>query len=217
MKPFGRGPKPVIGLVGGIGAGKSSAALCFAMRGGWVIDADALGHEVLRRPAIIARLVARWGPSIQKPDGSLDRREIGRIVFANSSERKALEELVFPEIGERCREEIQRGFADASTRFVVLDAAVMLEAGWNNVVDWIVYVDAPRELRLARLTSRSGWTAENLTAREAAQLAEDVKQSRSDAVIQNNADLDALQTQVDLLLREWGLLPTTDASEKRPG
>jgi dephospho-CoA kinase len=214
---FKHGTKPVIGLIGGIGAGKSSAARCFAARGGWVIDGDAIGHEVLRQPAIVARLVERWGPGVQKPDGSLDRREIGRIVFTSPSEREALEELVFPEIGQRCREEIQRGFADASTRFVVLDAAVMLEAGWNNAVDRIVYVDAPREVRLARLTSRSGWMAEDLAAREAAQWPEEVKQSRSDAVILNNADLATLQSQVDQLLRDWGLLPTTDASEKRPG
>lgn len=214
---FKHGPKPVIGLIGGIGAGKSSAARCFATRGGWVIDGDAIGHEVLRRPTIVAKLIDRWGAGICKPDGSLDRREIGRIVFANSTERKALEGLVFPEIGQRCREEIQHGFADASTRFVVLDAAVMLEAGWNNAVDRIVYVNAPRELRLARLTSRSGWTVTDLAAREAAQWPEDVKQSRSDVVIHNNADLAALQSQVDRLLSTWGLLPTTDASEKRPG
>jgi dephospho-CoA kinase len=162
-------------------------------------------------------LVDRWGPVIQKPDGSLDRREIGKIVFANPAERKVLEEFVFPEIGQRCREEIQHGLADGSTRFVVLDAAVMLEAGWNNAVDRIVYVDAPRELRLQRLTSRSGWTDTDLAAREAAQWPEDVKQSRSDAVIHNNGDRTALQDNVDRLLKAWGLFPSTDASEKRPG
>jgi dephospho-CoA kinase len=214
---FKHGPKPVIGLIGGIGAGKSSAARCFAARGAWVIDADAIGHEVLRRPTIAAKLVERWGPGIRKPDGSLDRREIGRIVFASPQERKVLEGWVFPEIGLRCREEIERGFADASTRFVVLDAAVMLEAGWNNAVDRIVYVDAPRASRLHRLTSRSAWTDADLAAREAAQWPEDVKQSRSDAVIHNNADLTALQSLVDRLLKEWRLLPTADAAEKCPG
>src|SRR5438874_2067524 len=103
---FKHGPKPVIGLVGAIGAGKSTAAKCFAARGGFVIDADALGHEALRQPAIIAALVKMWGERIRRPDGSLDRREIGRIVFANPAERNALEATVFPYISDRTRQEI---------------------------------------------------------------------------------------------------------------
>lgn len=206
MKPFRHGPKPVIGLIGGIGAGKSTAARCFAARSGILIDADALGHEALRQPEIIARVVERWGPGVRKPDGSLDRRAIGRIVFANADERNALESIVFPFIAKRCREGIERGLANPEVRFIVLDAAVMLEAGWNNEVDRIVYISAPRELRLGRLARRSGWIDADLTPREAAQWPEDVKQSRADAVILNDADVDALQSQVDQLLKEWGLL-----------
>lgn len=204
---FKHGPKPVIGLIGAIGAGKSTAARCLAARGGILIDADALGHEALRQPEIIARVVERWGSGVRKPDGSLDRRAIGRIVFANADERKALESLVFPYIGKRCREEIERGLADPRARFIVLDAAVMLEAGWNNEVDRIVYVHASRDPRLARLAARSGWTEADLAAREAAQWPEDMKQSRADAVILNDTDTDALQSQVDQVLKEWGLLP----------
>src|SRR5437867_1848880 len=140
---FRHGSKPVIGLIGGIGAGKSAVARCFAARGGVVIDADALGHEALRRPGIVEIITQHFGPGVQKPDGSLDRRAIARIVFADPKERSALEQLVFPYIGERCREEIARGLADAAAHFIVLDAAVLLEAGWNNEVDRIVYVDAP--------------------------------------------------------------------------
>ena len=113
--------------------------------------------------------MARWGERVSEADGTLDRRAIGKIVFADPAERNALEGLVFPYIGERCRQEIARGQSDPTAKFVVLDAAVMLEAGWNNEVDRIVYVDAPRELRLARLAARSGWTDADLTAREAAQ------------------------------------------------
>jgi dephospho-CoA kinase len=215
---FKHGLKPVIGLIGGIGAGKTTAARCFAARGGVVIDADALGHEALRQPAIIAQVVERWGTGVRKPDGSLDRRAIGRIVFANAAERNALESIVFPYIGQRCREGIERGQADPQARFIVLDAAVMLEAGWNNEVDRIVYVSAPRDVRLARLARRSGWIDADLTAREAAQWPEDVKQSRVGAVILNDADADTLRSRVDDLLKEWGLLapqsPPNDASEK---
>jgi dephospho-CoA kinase len=200
---YKHGAKPVVGLIGAIGAGKSTAARCFAARGGFVIDADALGHEALRQPEVVAALVARWGEGVRKPDGSLDRRAIGRIVFANPVERSALETLVFPYIGKRSVEEIARGVADPNSRFVVLDAAVLLEAGWNNNVDRIVYIDAPRELRLERLAARSGWTDADLTAREAAQWPVEEKIRRSDVVLINDATPAELQKHVDSLLREW--------------
>jgi dephospho-CoA kinase len=212
---YRHGVKPVIGLIGAIGAGKSAAARSFAARGGAVIDADALGHEALRQPPIAVRIVARWGDRVRKPDGSLDRRAIGRIVFGNANERIALEELVFPYIGKRCREEVARGLADPATRFIVLDAAVMLEAGWNNETDWIVYVDAPRPTRLARLAQRSGWTDRDLAARESAQWPEHVKKSRADAIIVNDSDLESLQRQVDELLKKWEVIPTENAPERR--
>jgi dephospho-CoA kinase len=200
---YKHGPKPVVGLIGAIGAGKSTAARCFAARGGFVIDADALGHEALRQPEVVAALVARWGASVRKPDGSLDRRAIGRIVFADPAERSALEALVFPYIGRRTVEEIARGIADPKSRFVVLDAAVLLEAGWNKNVDWIVYIDAPRDVRLARLAARSGWTDAELTARETAQWSAEDKIARSDVVLINDATQDELQKHVDGVLREW--------------
>lgn len=215
MTPPEHGPKPVIGLIGGIGAGKSTAARCFALRGGVVIDGDALGHEALRQPEIVARVVGRWGEDVRKPDGSLDRRAIGRIVFADPAERNALEAAVFPYIGGRCRQEIARALADPAARFAVLDAAVMLEAGWNSSVDRIVYIDAPRDLRLARLAARSGWTADDLAAREAAQWPEGVKKARADAVVVNDGDAAQLQERVDQLLDSWNLVPISDASQKR--
>ena len=107
--------------------------------------------------------------------------------------------------------------ADAAAPFVVLDAAVLLEAGWNKEVDRIVYVDAPREVRIARLAARSGWTEADLAAREAAQWPEEVKKSRADAVIVNDAGLSELQKSGGLpLLKSNGVYsPVSAASEKR--
>lgn len=205
MNPWRYGPKPVIGLVGGIGAGKTTAARCLAARGGRVIDADAAGHAALSQPEVAAKLVDRWGKSVQKADGSLDRRAIARIVFENPEERAALEAAVFPFIGERCREEIAAGELDPTVRFLLLDAAVMLEAGWSEVADRIVYVDAPRELRRERVAARSGWSEADLAARESAQWSEERKQARADAVLSNDGGFERLQVQVDMLLARWGL------------
>jgi dephospho-CoA kinase len=195
----------VVGLIGAIGGGKSTVARLLAARGGFVIDADALGHEALRQPVIVRQVVDRWGEGVRKPDGSLDRRAIGRIVFPNPKERSALEAMVFPYIRERTNEEIARGTADPAARFVVLDAAVLLEAGWNNAVDKIVYIDAPRQLRLQRLAARSGWTDAELTAREAAQWPAEKKIARADAVVVNDASTAELEERVDRLLTEWKL------------
>lgn len=201
---FKHGSKAVIGLVGAIGAGKSTAARAFAARGGVVIDADALGHEALRQPDIVAALVARWGEAVRGADGALDRRAIGRIVFADPNERNALEAAVFPYITARARERIAAAQADPAAAFVVLDAAVLLEAGWGDMVDRLVYVDAPLEARLERLKARSGWSAADLAAREAAQWPAARKMARADAVLTNAATVPELQKQVDALLARFG-------------
>ncbi len=199
------GPKPVLGLIGAIGAGKSTAARCFAVRGGHAIDADALGHDALRQPETVAALVSRWGEGVRKPDGALDRRAIGRIVFANPDERNVLEATVFPYIGARTHAEISAAQANPAVAFVVLDAAVLLEAGWGELVDRLVYLDAPRPIRLARLAARSGWDDGELAGRESAQLSADEKKMRAGAVIVNDAGPDELQARVDGLLADWHL------------
>jgi dephospho-CoA kinase len=207
MTAWRYGPKPVIGLVGGIGAGKTAAAAALAARGGVVVNADALGHEALEQPEIRRQVLDRWGGrgNLQKPDGRLDRRAIAGIVFADDAERVALEGMVFPYIGRRALEEIAKAQTDPAARFVVVDAAVMLEAGWDDACDRLVYVDAPPEVRLARVLARSGWSASDLAAREAAQWPAAEKLKRAAAVIVNDGGLDQLQRQVDRLLREWGI------------
>ena len=207
MNQWRHGTKPVIGLIGGIGAGKSTAGRFFQQKGGKIVDADAIGHAALGQDEIIGKIVSRWGAKTVKEDGSLDRRVIASIVFANPEERSALEGMVFPYIGERCQEEIQRAQSDLNVRFVVLDAAVMLEAGWNEVADRIVYLDAPRELRLERVAKRNGWTDAELQAREAAQWPIEMKKARADAILLNDSSPLELQKQIDCLLRGWQILP----------
>ncbi|QEG28551.1 Dephospho-CoA kinase [Gemmata obscuriglobus] len=200
---FKYGPKPVVGLIGAIGAGKSTAARCFTGRGGQVIDADALGHEALRQPEIVAALMKRWGERIVREDGSLDRREIGRIVFADRNERSALEATVFPYINRRTQTEISAAQANPDVGFVVLDAAVLLEAGWGDLVDTLAYVDAPREMRSVRLAARSGWDEAELTARESAQWSAEAKKARADTVLVNDGSRDELQAQVDRFVAQF--------------
>ncbi len=206
MKQWRHGVKPVIGLIGGIGAGKSAAARCFEKRGGLRIDADRIGHEVLEEPGIVENIVGRWGVAVTNAMGTLDRKAIGTIIFANPTERRALEEMVFPAIGQRCLDMIAQAQANPAVAFVVLDAAVMLEAGWTDIADFLVYVDAPRPIRLARVAARNGWTEPELTAREAAQWDGEIKKRHATAIVSNAAGFEELQTQVDQLLSDWKLL-----------
>lgn len=197
--------KPIIGLIGGIGAGKSTVAAAFAARGGALINADKLGHEALEEPAVKEAIVERWGKSVLNPDGIVNRRAIANVVFGNASERAALEAMVFPSIRRRAETLIEAANANPSIPFIVLDAAVMLEAGWNDVCSYLVFVDAPRATRLARLSARSGWTPEQVTDREAAQLPLTEKRLRANAIVGNDGPPSQLEHQIDALMTQWGL------------
>jgi dephospho-CoA kinase len=198
--------KPVIGLVGGIGAGKSSVATALARHGGKVIAGDPLGHEALEVPDIKARILDVWGGrEVTAPDGKIDRKRLGRIVFPSPVERSRLEHLVHPYIEGRIREEIQKLEADRAARFIVLDAAIMLEAGWDGVCDKLIYVDAPRPVRLARVQAQRGWTDADLANREAVQMPPEKKKERADAVVENGGPPEDTLTQVDALVKRWEL------------
>jgi dephospho-CoA kinase len=199
--------KPVIGLVGGIGAGKSAVAAAFAAHGGRVVAGDPVGHEALRDPEILARVTDIWGSrGVLKPDGQVDRRKLGAIVFPSPVERTRLEHLVHPYIRRRLEEEIAAAQADPAAKFVVLDAAVMLEAGWDDACDKLVFVDAPRDVRLARVQAQRGWTEADLAAREAVQMPPEKKKDLVDAVVANACTLEHTRRQVDDLAARWNLV-----------
>jgi dephospho-CoA kinase len=189
-------------VVGGIGAGKSAVTAALARRGARVIAADELGHEALRQPAIRDQVLRRW-PGVADGAGAVDRKKLGKIVFADPAELKALEALVHPWIKRRIAEEVGRARREPGVPLVVLDAAILLEAGWDDACDRVVFVDAPRAARLTRLSAR-GWTERDLDAREEAQLPLTEKRLQADHVLDNSSSLAELQRQVDALLLDWG-------------
>jgi len=189
-----------LGLVGGIASGKSVVANCFRDLGAVVLDADRAGHAVLREPDVIAALKARWGERILDPTGQVSRREVAKIVFAreDGSERKFLEQLTHPRIQMRLQQELLKvQAANPPPRVVVLDAALLFEAGWEKLCDKVLFVDAPRDVRLERAVSR-GWSAEQFAAREAAQMPVEEKRRRSDLLIRNVRTLEDIRNVVRL-------------------
>ncbi|HZV05766.1 MAG TPA: dephospho-CoA kinase [Gemmataceae bacterium] len=208
--------KLVVGLIGGIGSGKSQVAAAFARHGARIIAGDQLGQAALRDPDIRARVASRWGRDIVDEKGEIDRRRLAAIVFADPEERKALEAITHPWIRQRIRTEIKEACSDPRVPFVVLDAAVMLEAGWNVVCDRLVFIEAPRAKRLERVARQRGWSEKEVDSREQAQLPLTEKAIRADHVVDNSASLEHLNRQVNDLLHLWGLAHACSRSESEP-
>lgn len=189
----------IVGIMGGVASGKSLVGKWFAQRGVGVLDADRAGHEVLRQPEVEAAARLRWGAEIFGPDGHIDRPRLARIVFAPTAEgtceRRYLEQLTHPAIGKRI--EAQAGeLAAAGRAAAVLDAALLVEAGWDRLCDKLLFVHASRRVRLARALQR-GWTEEEFTARENAQQPLDMKRARADLVIDNSGSPEETWAQLD--------------------
>jgi dephospho-CoA kinase len=191
---------PVVCLIGGIGSGKSQVAAELARHGGRVIVGDRIGHEALRQPQIKAQIVGRWGNDILNEAGEVARSKLAAVVFSDAAQRQALEVLVFPWITARLEEQVAAARLDPAVRFVVVDAAVLLEAGWNSCCDCIVFVHAPRSVRLRRLARQRGWSEREVDARARAQQSLTDKVSRADFVIDNSGSLAQLGRQVDELM-----------------
>lgn len=205
--------KQVIGLLGGIGSGKSQVAAAFARHGARIIAGDQLGQAALRDPDIRSRVVSRWGESIVDENGEIDRPRLAAIVFADPDQRKELEAISHPWIRQCIREQVEQARNDPRVSLIVLDAAVMLEAGWNEVCDRLVFIEAPRSLRLARVARQRGWSEKEVEQREEAQLPLTEKAVRADHVLDNSASLEHLNRQVNDLLHLWGLAHACSRSE----
>jgi dephospho-CoA kinase len=192
--PWNYGPIPVIGVVGGMGAGKSTVSGLLEARGAHVIDADHVGHALLDQKPSRLEVVARFGPEVlssEDPERA-DRAALARRVFADPAERAALERILHPRMKSTFEKAIARAVRRGEARMVVLDAAVLFEAGWNEICDFVVFVDAPFAVRLDRLRAHRSWTAADLKAREAAQWPLERKRGLADMVVVNDGDRDRL-------------------------
>jgi dephospho-CoA kinase len=189
----------VIGILGGVAGGKSLVAGQLGELGAGLLDADGAGHEVLRLPQIEAALQRRWGRRVCGADGRIDRQRVAEIVFAapphGPAERKYLEELTHPEIGRLLQQQAE-ALAASGTAVAVLDAPLLLEAGWDRLCGRLIYVDAPRQVRLSRALAR-GWSQEDFAAREAAQESLDAKRKRADLVVDNSGSPQETRVQVE--------------------
>ena len=187
----------VIGLTGGIASGKSLVSQQLAELGATVIDADKLGHESYRQGTGTYRAVIEaFGQDVARADGEIDRSALGGKVFGDPDARKRLEAIVWPAIRRLAKERIEQ-LRGQGTQVAVLEAAVLIEAGWLDIVDEVWLVLTSPEVARQRLIERNGLTAEQADARIAAQLTNEQRRPHAQIVIENNGALEQLHRAVN--------------------
>ena len=193
----------VIGLTGGIASGKSTVAGFFKDRQVPVIDADILGHRTYEPGSDTFSAVVRvFGDDLVAADGTINRRVLGGKVFGKPDELKKLTDIVWPGIRKLASEDLSE-FEVAGNQLVVLEAAVLFEAGWEDLTDeiWVVVVEP--DIAVERLATRNGLDADAARARIASQLSNEERTARANVVIENNGDLAALDQRIS---GAWGEL-----------
>ena len=182
-----------VALTGNIAAGKSAVAALFRQWGATVLDADEIVREVQAPGSpVLQRIAERFGPSVLRPDGSLDRPGLRRVVLSEPDALAALNRIVHPAVQVR-RTELMAEAAARGDRLVVSDIPLLFEAANPNEFDVIVLVDAPEALRLERIVERRGLARSEALKMIRAQIPAVEKRARSDFVIENDGDLAALE------------------------
>lgn len=193
--------KPVIGLTGPTGAGKSTVAAAFRKLGCAVIDADALAREAVSDPECLAALAAAFGGDIVAPDGSLDRRRLAGRAFSGPEQTQRLNRITHPVILKRALRRIAE-LKQSAAAAVVLDAALLFESGADSLCDTTVAVTAPPASRLRRIMARDGIPEELAKARMSAQNLNEYYESRAAHVFDGCTGYDVLESRAALLLRQ---------------
>lgn len=195
----------VIGLTGNIGSGKSTVAAMLREAGIPVLDADRISREVTAPGGrAYDAVVEAFGRRFVRTDGTIDRKKLGEVVFADPALRARLESITHPAIFEAMKEELEK-FAREGREAAVVEATLIHESGRKGLFDSVITVVCDRETAISRLSARDGLTRDQVEARLRAQMDADRKAAASDHVIDNSGSLDETRRQVDALVRT--LLP----------
>ena len=194
--------KPIIGIAGGIGSGKSFVAGLFRELGGLVISSDEQVSDVYRSPIVRQALRQWWGDQALNQDGEPNRSFVASKIFNDPAQRKRLEDLIHPLVNEARLRAMEQAAEDPAVVAYIWDTPLLFETGLNSQTDAVVFVDAPLEIRQKRLEKSRNWQPEELTRRENSQWPLDKKREIADYVIRNTADAELTRVQVkDVLSR----------------
>lgn len=190
-----------VGLTGGIASGKSAVADALAAHGAILIDSDVLAREVVEpgTPGLAA-IVERFGAGVLAADGTLDRAELGQIIFGDDAARADLNQIIHPAVRAR-RAEIFETAPDGAV--VVAVIPLLVETGIADQFDQVVAVDLPEDLQLERLMARNGYDRDEALARVRSQASRAERLAVADHVIDNSGTPAQTRAQVDRLWRQW--------------
>lgn len=190
----------IIGLTGGIGTGKSTVSAYLAQKGCKIIDADLISHQMTEAGSpCLAEIKAAFGEDVFLRDGNLDRKKVGRLVFADATKKKTLEQIITRRVIEKTLRILQDCRAQQED-LVVLDAPLLFECGMQRYTDETWLVVCRTETRLRRIAARDGLAEEDIQKRIANQMSTEQKEKLADYIIDNSRDLAWLYAQVDTLL-----------------
>ena len=188
--------KTIIGILGGVGSGKSVVSLAFAELGCAVIDADGIAHEVLGLPEVVSAVAERFGRDILDASGAVDRSALGRRVFEDPAGLAFLNGLIHPRVLQRCEAQMAEYGNDPAVAAIVLDMPLLLEVGWEKKCDFLVFVDCDEQKRLERAGKNGKIDPAQLKKREKCQISLDKKRHIAHYMIYNNSDVSDVSEQV---------------------
>ncbi len=187
--------KPVIGILGGIGSGKSTIAAEFAKLGCKVIDADRIAHELLEELPVREKVLALFGQAVLDSSGKIDRKKLADAAFADHKILTSLNTIIHPLVLQRAQELIEQSRSQNQVKAIVLDMPLLVEVGWHKRCDKIIFVNCEQKLRLER-AKKMGFDKKQIKIRENFQISLDNKASLADNTIENNSDFSAIAKQV---------------------
>lgn len=176
----------VIGITGGIASGKSTVAKMLRSLGASVINADNICHQLINTEEIKNKISKKWGNNIQDKDGKINRRTLGKIVFADKGKLLALNKIIHPKVIKRIKSQIAELTVKDKANVIVLDAALLVESNLTNLCDILLYVDAKKHICKKRAQKSRKWPLHETTKREKFQYSMREKREMADITINNN-------------------------------
>ena len=195
----------VIGLTGGIGSGKSTVSQFLAELGAVILDTDKVGHEAYKPDTEVWReVVAAFGRQILTPNGAIDRKKLGEMVFGNPEALSRLNQIMHPRMYDMVKAQLEE-YRQQGVDVVVLEAPLLIEAGWTSSVDEVWVTVAPESTVLRRLEECSGLSEQQSLARIRSQLSSEERIRHANVVINTDCSLDELKAKVKELWQRLAL------------